>query len=40
MPYIVLYYINIYIKFNNSNKGSLFVDNYPKPNNNSEKYCR
>lgn len=36
MPYIVLYYINIYIKFNNSNKGSLFVNNHPKGNNHSK----
>ena len=40
MLYIVLYYINIYIKLSNNNKGSLFVDNYPKHRKNGKKPCR
>ena len=39
MCYLILYYINIYIKRNNSNKGAGFVENYLKGSNIVKKEC-
>ena len=40
IPYIVLYYIYIYINTSNSNKGCDFVENHMKASNIFKKWCR